>query len=51
MVADYNELHAMKGYKIIKELMVALGKEDEIPSFAEFLIAYEAELEENRTKH
>ena len=53
-VAKYeetNELRLMQAYKVLKELLGAMGMINELPSFEEFKVIYNEELEAHETKH
>ena len=46
-----DELKAMGAYKVLKGLLIQMGREQDIPPFSAFLELYEEELAENATKH
>lgn len=43
---ETNELKIMEAYRVLKELLVSLGLEDELPSYKEFTHIYNEEIEE-----
>ena len=47
---EVNELKVMAAYRILKEMLLAIGSED-IPSYQEFCKIYEEELAAQETKH